>query len=275
MLKTVQSVERAFAILDILGNADYHLGISHIAEKCNLPLSTTSRLLSTLQQLGYVEKNPETSKYTLGVRLLQLRGAVIERLNLGEKAMPIMKDLMKRVDETVHLAVLDEGEIVYIERVEGLSTQGMYTRIGKRAPAHSTALGKVLLAHLPEELWYTDVVERRGLKRFSSTTITDLEALRAELQQTRDRGYAIDNGESGEPVRCVAAPVYDYTGSVVAAVSISGPQSRITPDHVEELGQIVRRAVGLISRTLGYFEGDDPSRSNGAAGQKSITFDRT
>jgi DNA-binding IclR family transcriptional regulator len=254
MSNSVQSIERAFTILDILGNADHHLGISHIAEMSGLPLSTTYRLLSTLHQLGYVEKNPETNKYTLGVRLLHLRGAVIERLNLGEKAMPIMKDLMRQVNETVHLAVLDKGEVVYIERVEGLSTQGMYTRIGKRVPAHCTALGKVLLAHLPEETWYEDVIRRHGLKRFSPTTITTLEALQAELQHTRDRGYAIDNGEAGEPVRCVAAPVRDYTGSVVAAVSISGPQTRITPDRVDELGQKVRRAVRLLSRQMGYFE---------------------
>jgi DNA-binding IclR family transcriptional regulator len=262
MSDSVQSIERAFAILDILGNADYHLGVSHIAELSNLPISTTYRLLATLHQLGYVEKNTETNKYTLGVRLLHLRGAVIERLNLGEKAMPVMKDLMRQINETVHLAVLDKGEVVYIERVEGLGTQGMYTRIGKRAPAHCTALGKVLLAYLPEEIWYEDVIERHCLKRFSPTTITTLETLRTELQSICARGYAIDNGESGEPVRCVAAPVRDYTGSVVAAVSISGPQTHITPDRVEKLGQAVCRAVSLISRQLGYFEGSESESTN-------------
>lgn len=271
MSKSVQSLERAFVILDILGNADCHLGISHIAELSKLPISTTYRLLSTLHQLGYVEKNPETNKYTLGIRLLQLRGVVIERLNLGEKAMPIMKDLMNVVNETVHLAVLNEGEIVYIERVEGLSTRGMYTRIGKRAPAHSTALGKALIAHLPESVWYRDVVDRHGLKRFSSTTITTVDELREELEATRRRGYAIDNGETGEPVRCVAAPVRDYTGRTVAALSISGPQTRIKPNRVSELGEAVIRAVKSISRQLGYFDTEHTSTTFEAVSKQAVS----
>jgi DNA-binding IclR family transcriptional regulator len=252
MAKSVQSVERTFAILELLGNADYNLGISDIAVMSELPLSTAHRLISTLIQLGYVEQNPETNKYTLGVRILQLRGAMIGHLNLGVQAMPIMKTLMNRVNETVHLAVLNEGEIVYIERVEGLRTQGMYTRIGKRAGAHCTALGKAMLAYLPQEAWYHDVVERRGLKRHSPTTITTPEELQAELARTRARGYAIDNGETGEQVRCVAAPIRDYTGTVIAALSISGPQSQITIERVPELSVEVRWAADLISRKLGY-----------------------
>lgn len=254
MSKSVQSVERAFAILELLGNADYHLGISDIAEKSELPLATVHRLLSTLIQLGYVEQNPETNKYTLGVRVLQMRGAAIGHLSLGVHAMPVMKALMNRVNETVHLAVLNKGEIVYIERVEGLHTQGMYTRIGKRAPAHCTALGKVMLAYLPEQIWYDDVVHHHGLKRFSPTTITTPEALMQELCSIRERGYAIDNGETGELVRCVAAPIRDYTGSVVAALSISGPQARVTMARIPELSEAVRWASRAISQKLGHFE---------------------
>lgn len=252
MTKVVQTVERAFIIVELLGNADYHLGISEIAQRSDLPLATTHRLLSTLLKLGYVEQSPETNKYTLGVRILQLRGAVIEQLNLGVQAMPIMKMLMNRVEETVHLAVLNEGEIVYIERVEGLRTQGMYTRIGKRAPAHCTALGKTLLANLPEHTWFDDVVHRHGLKSFSDTTITSVDALQHELESTRERGYAIDNGETGESVRCVAAPIRDYTGQVVAAISISGPQAQVTVGRVKELGESVCRAADQISRKLGF-----------------------
>lgn len=254
MSHNVQSVERAFAILELLGNADYHLGISDVAEKTDLPLATAHRLISTMMNLGYVEQNPETNKYTLGVRVLQLRGAVIAHLNLGVQAMPIMKNLMKQVNETVHLAVLNEGEIVYIERVEGLQTQGMYTRIGKRAGAYCTALGKAMLAFTPEERWFKDVVERRGLKRLSPTTITTVDALRAELDATRERGYAIDNGETGEAVRCVSAPIRDYTGAVVAALSISGPQTRVPIDRVPELSAAVKRASTAISHKLGYYE---------------------
>lgn len=252
MAKTVQTLERAFNMIEIMGNADYHLGISEISQRSELPLATTHRILATLVQLGYVEQNPETNKYTLGVRILQLRGAVISQLNLGVVAMPIMKMLMNRVEETVHLAVYNEGEIVYIERVEGLRTQGMYTRIGKRASAHCTALGKVLLSYLPESLWFDDVVNKRGLKAYSETTITSVDALKLDLQRTKERGYAIDNGETGEKVRCIAAPIHDYTSQAVAAISISGPQTQVTWDRVEELGASVSRAAESISERLGF-----------------------
>ena len=252
MKKAVQTLERAFNIIELMGNADYHLGISEIAQQSGLPLATAHRLISTLVKLGYVEQNPETNKYTLGVRILQLRGAIISQLNLGIEAMPIMKMLMNRVGETVHLAVYNEGEIVYIERVEGLQTQGMYTRIGKRAPAHCTALGKVLLSHLSEDLWFDDVVNRHGLKAYSETTITVVDELRLELKRTKERGYAIDNGETGEQVRCVAAPIRDYTNQVVASLSISGPQSQVTINRVKELGQSVCQAADQISEKLGF-----------------------
>lgn len=254
MTKSVQTIERAFSIIELLGNSDYHLGISDIANQSKLPLATTHRLLATLVKLGYVEQSPETNKYSLGVRILQLRGAAIEQLNLAVQAMPIMKILMNRVEETVHLAVLNKGEIVYIERVEGLRTQGMYTRIGKRAPAHCTALGKVILAYTPENLWFEDVIHCHGLRAFSETTITTVEALQAELVKTRARGFAIDNGETGESVRCVAAPIRDYTEQVVAAMSISGPQKQVTEERVPSLGESVCWAADLISRKLGYME---------------------
>lgn len=257
MSGSVQSVERALAILELLGNADIHLGISEIAQSSKLPPSTAHRMLATLMELGYVEQNPETSKYTLGVRILQLRGAVIGHLTLGVHAMPVMKLLMNRVNETVHLAILNKGEIVYIERVEGLKTQGMYTRIGKRAPAHCTALGKVMLAFTPQHLWYEQVVRRNGLKRFSATTITTEDALFAELQRIYKLGYAVDNGETGEAVRCVAGPIHDYTGSVVAALSISGPQTQVTPGRVPELGAAVLAACQAISEKLGYKAGHE------------------
>jgi DNA-binding IclR family transcriptional regulator len=254
MPKSVHSVERAFAILELLGNADYHLGISDIAHQSGLPLATAHRLLATMMQLNYVEQNPETNKYTLGVGVLKLRGAVIGHLSLGVHAMPIMKSLMNRVNETVHLAMLNEGEIVYIERVEGLHTQGMYTRIGKRSPAHCTALGKVMLAFTPQNLWYDNVVNRHGLKRFSDTTLTTPEALLGQLAVIRQQGYAVDNGETGEVVRCVAAPILDYTGMVVAALSISGPQSQVTTSRVPELSTSVCRAAHAISQKLGYHD---------------------
>ncbi|MBE0704726.1 MAG: IclR family transcriptional regulator [Afipia sp.] len=246
-------IRRSFALLETMATADTSLGITELAVRNDLPLSTSHRILKTLQDLGYVEQDPDTHKYTLGIRFLNLRGAVMRQINLAVIAMPIMKALMQRVNETVHLAVMSEGEIVYIERVEGLHTQGMYTRIGKRAPAHSTALGKVMLAFMPEEV-RQDVVTRRGLPRFSPTTITMPEELELEVDRIRARGYAIDNGETGEKVRCLAAPLRDFTGQTVAAISISAPEERMPVKRDAELGDSVSQAARLISQKLGYVE---------------------
>ncbi len=251
MTSQVQSVQRAFQLLELIAQADQALGISTLAEQSRLPVGTVHRLLSTLTDLGYVEQDTSNRKYTLGLRFLHLRGLQIRRLNMAEQAMPLMKALMRRVNETVHLAVLDEGEIVYIDRVEGLQTLDMYTVIGKRTFAHCTALGKAMLAFMPDTVW-RQVVERHGLPRCTANTITDVAEFAAELRRTRERGYAIDNAEVDERVRCVAAPIYDFNQQVIAAASISGPSTRITPDRDRELGAMICRTCEQISMSLGY-----------------------
>jgi DNA-binding IclR family transcriptional regulator len=251
MTSSVQSVERAFRLLEILGQADNFITISELAEKSGLSLGTTHRLLETLISLNYVERDPTSRRYTLGLQVLHLRGAVIGHMNLSMQAMPVMKALMHRVNETVHLALLNDGEIVYIDRIEGLHTQGMYTRIGKRAPAHCTALGKIMMAHLPDAEW-RQIVKERGLPRFTVNTFTTVDALSAELKKSRERGYALDNEEVEIGVRCIAAPLWDYTGQVVAALSISGPISRMRPSRDSELSQAACWASRLISAKLGH-----------------------
>lgn len=254
MATTVQSIERAFCLLELLGQADNYVSISDLAERSGLSLGTTHRLLDTLVMLQYAERDPVSRKYTLGLRVLHLQGAVIGHTNLSIQAMPVMKALMHRVNETVHLAVLNDGEIVYIDRIEGLQTQGMYTRIGKRARAHCTALGKVMLAHLPEAEW-RQIAATRGLDAVTRNTITSITALDEELRRIRTRGYAVDNEEVELGVRCLAVPLRDFTGRVVAALSISGPASRIRPSRDEELSQAACWAGRLISTKLGYLAG--------------------
>ena len=249
----VTSVERVFTLLELLGAGDESLGISELARRSELPVGTVHRLLATLNQLGYVEQDVETRKYALGIRFLHLRGAVAKRLKLGEQAMPIMKALMRRVNETVHLAVLSEGEIVYIDRIEGFQTQNMYTQIGKRGPVHCTALGKTLLAYLPEAA-VDQVIATRGLTRYTSRTLTTAAALKQDLSLIRQRGYAIDDLESDLSVRCLAAPIRDYGGRVVAALSISGPASHIRPERDAELVKEVSWAAHQISAGLGYLD---------------------
>jgi len=254
MPNSVQSVERAFCLLELLGQADNFVAISDLAERSGLSLGTTHRLLETLIALQYAERDPVSRKYTLGLRVLELQGAVIGHTNLSIQAMPVMKALMQRVNETVHLAVLNDGEIVYIDRIEGLQTQGMYTRIGKRAPVHCTALGKVMLAYLSGPEW-RQIVAKRGLEAVTKNTITSIHVLADELRKTQARGYAIDNEEVELGVRCLAVPLRDFTGNVVAALSISGPNSRVRPSREDELSRAACWAGRLISTKLGYLAG--------------------
>jgi IclR family transcriptional regulator, KDG regulon repressor len=249
----VKSVERAFSLLELLGKGDDSLGISELAQRSALPVGTVHRLLNTLTQLGYVEQDLDSRKYALGIRVLHLRGAIVNRLKLGEQAMPIMKALMRRVDETVHLAVLSEGEIFYVDRIEGFQTRNMYTHLGKRGPVHCTALGKTLLAFRPDPV-VEQIVAARGLPRMTDTTITELDELKRELIHIRQQGYALDDEESEEGVRCLAAPIRDYTGKVIAALSVSGPASRIRSERDAELSKAVCWAGERISAGLGYLE---------------------
>lgn len=172
-------------------------------------------------------------------------------MNLAEHAIPLMKMLMRQVNETVHLAILDGPDIVYIDRVEGLQTMGMYTQIGKRVRAHATSLGKAMLAFMPDSVW-RNIATEYGLPRLSPTTITTIEEFAEEMERTRQRGFAIDNGEGGEPVRCVGAPIYDYTGQVIAAASISGPTTRMPESRDLVLGEMICQTCQHISTSLGY-----------------------
>jgi DNA-binding IclR family transcriptional regulator len=184
--------------------------------------------------------------------MLNLHGSVLRNMHLGIQAMPVMKAIMARVEETVHLAVLHQGEVLYIDRVEGLHTPpSMYTHIGKRVPAHCTALGKAMLAHQPGEI-VAEILARRGMRQMTAKTVTTPGALEQELERTRQRGYAIDDEEIEDGIRCIAAPIRDYTDGVCAAVSISGPKPRVRTDREAELSKSVIWAASLISTKLGY-----------------------
>ncbi len=251
MSDNVKSVERALSLLELLGAGDDSLGISELARRSGLAVGTVHRLLNTLNRLGYVEQDVETRKYALGIHIIHLRGAVARRLKLGEQAMPIMKALMRRINETVHLAVLSEGEIFYIDRIEGLQTQNMYTQIGKRGPVHCTALGKTMLAYLPDTA-VDQILTDKGMPRVTSRTITSPTILKQQLVEIRKQGFAVDDNESEMSVRCIAAPIRNYTGKVVAALSISGPAARMRPERDHELSREVRWAAQQISVGLGY-----------------------
>lgn len=250
---TVQALERALKLLEALSQEKEGLGLNELARRVELHKSTVYRLLQTLKEHGYVEQDASHGKYNLGLKILELSGRILDRLDVRAVAHPYLKALADKSNEVAHLVILDGDEAVYIDKVEGNRTIRMYSQIGRRVPLHSTAVGKAILAHLawPEA---QRLLERKGLTRFTPRTVTDWSTLAEHLERVRRQGYAVDDGENEEGIRCVGAPIFNHDHRVVAALSISGPEVNITWERIPELGELVRWASREISRRLGFRE---------------------
>jgi DNA-binding IclR family transcriptional regulator len=246
----IQAIERAVSILNAFSPEDPELGVTELAERLGLHKSTVHRFMVNLNAAGLVERNPRTGRYRLGLRIFELGGLVMQQMNLWDEALPFLEGLVHDTGETGHLAVLDGGEAIYIERVEARRALRVPSAIGRGYPAHATNLGKVLLADLPPER-VEAIVAERGLAAYTPQTITDLGRLEAELERIRALGYAVDNEEYDEGLRCIGAAVRDHSGHVVAALGIGGPVTRITPDRVDALAGLVMTAARGLSRRLG------------------------
>jgi DNA-binding IclR family transcriptional regulator len=237
-------------ILDTL-SAEDSLSVTEISTKLRSPKSSIHDIVSTLLATGILEKDLDRNRYRLGLKLFELGNQAKENLEIRQVAVPVMKALHERVDETIYLTVLDGREILYVECFESTKRLRTYSVIGVRAPLHCTSVGKVILAFMDEDA-VEEVVQSMGLPRFTESTITDREKLDTELAKIRRRGYAIDNMEHEEGVRCVGAPVRNHTGKVLASISVSGPSQRLTVDRIEEIAPLVINTAEEISKRLGY-----------------------
>jgi IclR family acetate operon transcriptional repressor len=253
---TVQSIERAMRILEELAEEKDGIGVTELSRRLDLHKSTVHRLLSTLLGLGYVEQNPHSERYRLGMKLLYLGGSILERMDLRREAHELLKQLCDEVNEAVHLVIPDGDKALYIDKIDGNRTIRMYSQIGRRAPLHASAVGKAILAFSPEE--FAEKIIKKGLERYTSKTIVDPGELREHLRQIKIRGYAVDDEENEEGIRCVGSPIFDYTGRVIGAVSVSGATVTIPPERVEELASKVMDCARNISRKMGWRAGEMP-----------------
>jgi len=212
------------------------------------------RLLNTLQAFHLVSKEPEAGLYRPGPGLIELAQKGLERFEIRGIALPYLEDLQKKTNETVHLAILDSGEVVYLEKRESTQTIRMYSAVGRRGPVHCTGLGKAILAFLPEEE-RRRILKEKGLKAYTPNTITSFSEFEAECERIRERGFAFDLGEHEEEIRCVAAPIFDHTGHPIAALSVAIPAFRTNHTLLEQFGLEVARAARAISVELGYISG--------------------
>jgi IclR family KDG regulon transcriptional repressor len=248
---TINSLDRGLRILLILGENGGPLGVNEVSRRLDIDKSTTHRIMSTLCGQGFVEQDSETRKYMLGLRVIEVAALKLRGIRLLKVARSAIQELMSQSRETVHLAVQAEGEVMYLDSEQYAGVITVNTTIGGRAPVHSSAVGKALLCGLSAEE-VDRILAIKGLQRFTEKTIVDPRQFYQHLQQSRERGYGLDDEETDLGVRCLAAPVLDHRGSVVAAVGISGPTQRMQFDRIPILAHLVKECASKISRQLGF-----------------------
>jgi len=249
----IKVLDKSLSVLDLLLKKGSAMNITEIAEKLEFYPSTIHRILDTLKHWGYVEQDPNMQKYQLGLKLLELGMAKFHQMDLVREATPYLRELVKECNETVHLGVLEEGEVMYLAKEESSQTIRMISYVGKRAPVHCTSLGKVLLAYLSEEE-RKKILGKKELTRFTENTITDKSKLKKELDKVRKQGFALDLEENEKDICCIAAPIKNYQGKVIGAISISGPVYRIDINKQDHLKEALPKISNKISKRLGYNE---------------------
>lgn len=247
----LKSVEKALQILGSFSIDAPELTASEIAERVNLPKVSVYRFLKVLMRNGFIAQNRETRRYRLGIKVFELGSLVLRNMELRKAAFPLIEDLSKKSGETVHLGILDEQQVVSIEGIESGHSLRISLPIGKRVYLHSTGIGKAILAFLKDEE-IENIVREKGLPGFTKTTITNKERLKKEIELIRKMGYAVDNEENEQGIRCVAAPILDNAGNVIASISISGPTIRITDDRMDQFSKLVMETGRKICIALGY-----------------------
>lgn len=252
MNRSLTSVEKALKILQTFNIDSSELSLTEIANKIGSHKSSVFRILCTLVNEKFVEKNPNTHKYRLGLKFIEIAHRALRSFNLVEEASSFIEKLSNEINEIVHLSILDGTEVVYLDKKGEAQGKGLTvsTYIGGRDPAHSCAMGKVLLSGLySEEL--DRLYQNIPLIRRTPNTITDISVLKKELERVRKRGFAIDNEESFPGIKCVAAPIRDYKGKVIAAISATVPKQRMGKERMQEITKRVIDTARLISEQIG------------------------
>lgn len=248
---TLKTAQRTLDILEAFSVDHPEYSASELVKKVSLPPGSIYRFLRVLTEKGFLERNPQTKKFRLGMRMFELGSLVWRDLDLRKIALPWIEKLSQKSGETVHLGVLSGNEVVSIEGIESGQSLRISLPVGKRVCLHSTGIGKAILAFLPEEE-IKRIIAEKGLPGFTPNTITNPTRLAEEIEKIRRQGYAVDNEENEPGIRCVAAPIRNYSKAVVASISISGPAVRVTEEQVPQLAKIVKEAAYQISRSLGY-----------------------
>jgi len=247
----IQSLERAFAILEEVARNREGINLAELSKTVGLHNSTTFHLAKTMVQLGYLAQVSDSKRYRVGTGLFTLAAGALEENTLLAVATPVLERLTRETGEAGHFAIRSGNDIVVIARTAGSGLLQMVDRAGAQRPSHATALGKVLLAALDDQQ-IRQFLGPEPLRRYTAKTIVDRDALLREIDEVRRRGIAYDDGEFDAEIRCAAVPAHDFAGRVAGAVGISGPVWRLSLQALQDKARQVRAAAGRISAQLGY-----------------------
>jgi IclR family KDG regulon transcriptional repressor len=255
MGRLVPAVTRALDILELFLEGDGTLSAPEVTRRLQLPRTTVHELLTTLAARSYLVQIPDqTGRYRLGVRAYQLGSRYAEQLDLAAEGQQVAREVAETCDETVHVAVLEDADVIYIAKVDSTHAVRMVSAAGRKLPAHCTSVGKMLLASLPPAELEARLAGKE-LVAMTQNSITEPDALLAALADIRERGVAAEHRESNPDVSCVAAPVRDSAGRVVAALSISVPMIRWSEQREQELADLAAKGAGDLSERLGHRDG--------------------
>lgn len=249
-----QSVDKVLKIIEYMAEIRTPMKLQELSQRIGFPPSTILRLLTSLIDMGYVYQDKETLKYSLTLKFCKIGDSVKSSLNVTEMVHPYLLDISNKSGEVTYFAIEQDMTLVYLDAIGGINMQNNnLKRIGKVAPLHATSIGKLLLLNYDDnEL--EKLIQIKGLTKYTENTFDTYESLKEELEKIRKQGYALDNQECEEGIRCVSLPIRDYTGRVLGGISISGSSNRIVPERDEEFLTILKPVCDTISHKLGYMQ---------------------
>jgi DNA-binding IclR family transcriptional regulator len=247
----VKSVNNALDLLEEFKGDRDELGITELSQRLNFHKNNVFRLLATLETKGYIEQNKTTENYRLGVKSLGLGQAFIKQFGFVRPVNPFLKEIVEKCNEMAYLGTIRQNTVVYLDVEEAKQMVKLASRFGCRAPIHCTAIGKAQIAYVSEEeLEKLDILDH--MERFTPNTIVDKGEFMKHIKEVAKRGYALDNEEYNPGVKCVAAPVRDYTSRVIAGISVSGPSFRMTDEVLKKIIPVIKAAGEKVSKRLGF-----------------------
>lgn len=252
----ITALQRGLGLLKLFASVEHGLSATEVAKHSQLPVSTVHRFLVNLETTGFLNAD-SGGVYHLGIACVSLGQAARGQLDIRRVSLPYLQELNRHTRETVHLTVRQDLAAVYVEKLDSPEQLRIHSRIGASVPLHCTAVGKVLLAHMPEQE-RQEILVQLNLRRFTENTVGSLQELQTELQRVRKEGYACDLEEHEAHIRCIAAPIWDHSGSVNASLSVTGPAVRMSTARLRQIAVLITEVGLRISRDLGY----DDSKKN-------------